>query len=110
MTILHGDRILDEGEEGPMSAEAVPRSAGLGAEVSASLREYWRRAAPYQRSLYWLAVVFLVSAAVHGAAFLLGDLPWDGPVSWRKPLLFSFYLGFQLPSSPQPPQRRPRKP
>jgi hypothetical protein len=73
-----------------MSAEAVPRSGGLGAAVSASIRDLWRRAAPYQRFLYWLALVFLASAAVHGAAFLLGDLPWDGPVSWRKPLLFSF--------------------
>jgi hypothetical protein len=58
--------------------------------MSASLRGYWRQAAPYQRFLYWLAVLFLANAAVHGAAFLLGDLPWEGPVSWRKPLLFSF--------------------
>ena len=73
-----------------MSTEAVPRSPGLGEAASESLRKYSRRAAPYQRFLYWLAVVFLASAAVHGAAFLLGDLPWEGPVSWRKPLLFSF--------------------
>jgi hypothetical protein len=80
-----------ESEEAAMSAEAAdPRSSGLGVAMSESLRGYWRLAAPYQRFLYWLAVVFLANAAVHGAAFLLGDLPWEGPVSWRKPLLFSF--------------------
>jgi hypothetical protein len=55
-----------------------------------SLRGYWRQAAPYQRFLYWLAVAFLISAAVHGLMFLLGDRAWAGPISWRKPLLFSF--------------------
>jgi hypothetical protein len=73
-----------------MSAEAGSGSSGLGAAMSASLRGYWRLAAPYQRFLYWLALVFLANAAVHGAAFLIGDLPWEGAVSWRKPLLFSF--------------------
>jgi len=55
-----------------------------------SLREFWRDAAPYQRFLYWLAVAFLISAALHGVVFLLGDRAWEGPISWRKPLLFSF--------------------
>jgi hypothetical protein len=58
--------------------------------MGGSLLGYWRRAASYQRFLYWLAVVFLLSAAVHGTVFLLGDRAWDGPISWRKPLLFSF--------------------
>lgn len=40
--------------------------------------------------LYWLSILFLISAAVHGVVFLLGDRAWGGPVSWRKPLLFSF--------------------
>jgi hypothetical protein len=56
----------------------------------ASLRGYWRQAATYQRFLYRLAVVFLVSAAIHGIVFVFGDRPWEGPTSWRKPLLFSF--------------------
>jgi hypothetical protein len=40
--------------------------------------------------LYWLAVAFLAGAAVHGVVFLLGDRAWEGPISWRKPMLFSF--------------------
>jgi hypothetical protein len=55
-----------------------------------SLRGFWRQAAPYQVFLYWLAVAFLISAAVHGVEFLLGERAWQGPTSWRKPLLFSF--------------------
>jgi hypothetical protein len=65
------------------------RTSVLG-QMWASLRGYWRQAAPYQRFLYWLAVAFLAGAAVHGAVFLLGDRAWEGPLSWRKPMLFSF--------------------
>ncbi|MDQ3661136.1 MAG: hypothetical protein M3454_08795 [Actinomycetota bacterium] len=59
-----------------------------------SLIGYWRVAEPYQRFLYRLSTLFLVSAALHAAVFLLDDRPWDGPLSWRKPLLFS--LSFTL--------------
>ena len=55
----------------------------------ASLNGYWRVAQPYQRFLYRLSALFLVSAALHAAVFILDDRPWEGPLSWRKPLLFS---------------------
>jgi hypothetical protein len=66
------------------------KSVSLGKEMSASLRRFWHQSVPYQRFLYWLALLFLVSAAVHSLAFLLGDRAWAGPTSWRKPMLFSF--------------------
>ncbi len=59
-----------------------------------SLIDYWRIAEPYQRFLYRLSALFLVSAALHAAVFVLDDRPWEGPLSWRKPLLFS--LSFAL--------------
>jgi hypothetical protein len=59
-----------------------------------SLIAYWREAAGYQRFLYWVSVLFGLSAVVHGIVFLADDRPWSGPVSWRKPLLFS--LSFAL--------------
>ena len=59
-----------------------------------SLTRYWRVAEPYQRFLYWVSVLFLVSATFHSAVFVLDDRAWEGPVSWRKPLLFS--LSFAL--------------
>ncbi len=55
----------------------------------ASLNGYWRVAQPYQRFLYRLSALLLVSAALHAAVFILDDRPWEGPLSWRKPLLFS---------------------
>ena len=66
------------------------RHVSMLGQMWASIRGYWRKAAPYQRFLYWLAVAFLAGAAVHGAVFLLGDRAWEGPLSWRKPMLFSF--------------------
>ena len=55
----------------------------------ASLNDYWRVAQPYQRFLYRLSALFLFSAALHAAVFILDDRPWEGPLSWRKPLSFS---------------------
>ena len=59
-----------------------------------SLKGYWRVAEAYQRFLYRLSSLFLVSAALHAVVFVLDDRPWEGPLSWRKPLLFS--LSFAL--------------
>jgi hypothetical protein len=76
--------------DAPRAPSADAGSYGLRSAMRESLRGYRRQAAPYQRFLYWLAVGFLLSAAVHGVAFLLGGRAWDGPTSWRKPMLFSF--------------------
>ena len=59
-----------------------------------SLLAYWRKAATYQRFLYRVSVFFSLSAVFHGIVFLVDDRPWSGPISWRKPLLFS--LSFAL--------------
>jgi hypothetical protein len=59
-----------------------------------SLIAYGREAAAYQRFLYWVSVFFGLSALFHSIVFLLDDRPWSGPISWRKPLLFS--LSFAL--------------
>jgi hypothetical protein len=57
---------------------------------------YWRVAEDYQRFLYRLSGLFLVSAALHAAVFLLDDRPWEAPLSWRKPLLFSLSFALRL--------------
>jgi len=66
----------------------------VAGRMAASIRGYREAAAPYQRFLYVVAALFLASAIVHGLAFALDDRPWEGPLSWRKPLLFS--LSFAL--------------
>jgi hypothetical protein len=52
----------------------------------------WRDAAPrhpYQRVMYQLAVLMAASAVLHGVVWLVDGGAWDGPVSWRKPIVFS---------------------
>lgn len=41
-------------------------------------------------------ILLLASAAVHGVVFLLSGTGWDGPLSWRKPILFGFSFGITL--------------
>ncbi|MET1043039.1 MAG: hypothetical protein ABWX59_02815 [Microbacteriaceae bacterium] len=51
-----------------------------------------RLPAPH-RVLAVAGLILLLSAAVHGVVFLLSGTSWDGPVSFRKPVLFGFSFG-----------------
>jgi hypothetical protein len=48
---------------------------------------------PARRFLVVVSVLLLASAAFHGVVFLLSGTPWEGPVSWRKPILFGVSFG-----------------
>jgi hypothetical protein len=52
--------------------------------------------ASYQRLGYAAGALLLLSAALHVAVFLIDGGPWDGPLSWRKPILFGFSFGITL--------------
>lgn len=52
--------------------------------------------APYQRFAYLCGAVLVLSGVVHGFVFLLDGGPWEGPVSWRKPILFGLSFGISL--------------
>jgi hypothetical protein len=58
-----------------------------------SLSDYLRDVTAYQRFLYGVAALLMVSAIVHAAVWLADGGAWEGPVSWRKPILFSFSFG-----------------
>lgn len=45
------------------------------------------------RFLIACGLLLLASAAFHGVVFLMSGMPWEGPVSWRKPILFGFSFG-----------------
>ena len=87
------------GKEGARAARPVDRGLGGGARGSwvrrmgAGLRDAWAAAADYQKLLYALGAVFLASGAFHAVVFLVDGGPWDGPVSWRKPIVFGFSFG-----------------
>lgn len=38
--------------------------------------------------MYWLAAVMFASTAAHGLVWLFDGGAWEGPVSWRKPIVF----------------------
>lgn len=48
----------------------------------------------YQRTMYRLAGLMVASTLVHLVAWLVDGGAWEGPVSWRKPIVFS--LSFAL--------------
>ena len=53
-------------------------------------------AAPYQRFAYVCAALLVASGLFHGVVFLVGGGSWEGPVSWRKPIVFGLSFGIAL--------------
>lgn len=56
----------------------------------------FRPVAPYQRFAYLCAAVLVLSGVAHGVVFLVDGGPWEGPVSWRKPIVFGLSFGIAL--------------
>lgn len=48
------------------------------------------------RILYTGAIFWLLSAVIHTGALALDDWQWSGPVSFRKPVVFSLSIGLLL--------------
>ena len=49
-----------------------------------------------QRIAYWAGALLLVSGVFHGVVFLVDGGAWEGPVSWRKPIVFGLSFGITL--------------
>lgn len=45
---------------------------------------------------YWVSVVLFASGLFHLLVFAVDGGPWDGPVSWRKPVTFGLSFGLTL--------------
>ncbi len=52
--------------------------------------------APYQRLAYVCAALLVASGLFHGVVFLVDGGSWEGPVSWRKPIVFGLSFGIAL--------------
>ncbi len=52
--------------------------------------------ASHQRFAYWCGALLLLSAAFHAVVFLVDGGSWEGPVSWRKPIVFGLSFGVSL--------------
>jgi hypothetical protein len=54
------------------------------------------RVAPYQRFAYVCGALLLLSGAFHAGVYLVDRGPWEGPVSWRKPVVFGLSFGLSV--------------
>src|SRR5918993_4166544 len=72
------------------------QTRSLAAAMGTSLRRYWDERTSYQSFLYAAGVLLLASGLVHSVVFLLDGGGWDGPLSWRKPILFGFSFGITV--------------
>ena len=52
--------------------------------------------ASYQRFAYGCAALLVLSGAFHAVVFLVDGGSWEGPVSWRKPIVFGLSFGISL--------------
>jgi hypothetical protein len=65
------------------------------------LQDLWRQArftpaARYQRFAYLCGALLILSGAFHAVVYLFDGGPWEGPVSWRKPIVFGLSFGITL--------------
>jgi hypothetical protein len=81
--------------EVPAATDHPPQPTSLPAQMGASLWRYWRQRTDYQSFLGAAGVLLLASGIFHTVVFLV-DGAWDGPLSWRKPILFGFSFGITL--------------
>ena len=52
--------------------------------------------APYQRVAYVCGALLVASGLFHGVVYLVDGGSWEGPVSWRKPIVFGLSFGIAL--------------
>ncbi len=70
-----------------------PHGGGLRAAMAASLTGYWERRTPAQTFLYAVGAALVAVGVVHLGVFAVGGGPWEGPLSWRKPITFGLSFG-----------------
>ncbi|HYO38052.1 MAG TPA: hypothetical protein VER39_00180 [Nocardioidaceae bacterium] len=68
--------------------------ASLLSDLSIAAR--MRPAASYQRPGYVCASALLLSGLLHVVVYLVSGGPWEGPLSWRKPIVFGLSFGLTL--------------
>jgi hypothetical protein len=80
----------------PEQRSQSSRESLLLREMGTSLRRYWMERTGYQTFLVYAAGLLFLSAAVHVVVFLIAGGGWEGPLSWRKPILFGFSFGITV--------------
>lgn len=77
--------------------DTPPMLGGAAEPASTALRRWFSPlASSTDRLWYAVSAVLVLSGLVHLLVFALGDRPWAGPVSWRKPATFGLSFGITL--------------
>lgn len=50
----------------------------------------------YQRFAYWCATLLVLSGIFHLGVYVVDGGAWEGPLSWRKPIVFGLSFGITL--------------
>ncbi|WP_298461923.1 hypothetical protein [uncultured Cellulomonas sp.] len=80
----------------PAHGAGRPRPLERRHAVVAQLRDALADAVPrtgYARALAGVGLLLLAAGVVHAAVWLADGTPWEGAVSWRKPILFCVSFG-----------------
>ena len=73
----------------PYKREVAGDLVGLVCAMLTKLRDFWRQAENYQKFLYLVGTMLLISAVFHSVVLIATDGSLEGPVSWRKPIFFA---------------------
>jgi hypothetical protein len=71
-------------------------SEGQTRLMLSALRDVWTRGRTVERVGYVVGACLLLSGVAHFVVFLVDGGPWEGPVSWRKPVTFGLSFGLTL--------------
>lgn len=77
-------------EQGTGLRETGLRGAARG------LSAFWRDGRRAERVAYATGALLAASGLLHVLVYALDDRPWEGPLSWRKPVTFGLSFGLTL--------------
>ncbi|MGW3845822.1 hypothetical protein [Streptomyces fagopyri] len=80
----------------PPATVPAPRPGGRDKGEDRGVRAAWRAARPSERLCHGTGAVLTLSGLAHLVVLAVDGGPWDGPVSWRKPVTFGLSFGLTL--------------
>jgi hypothetical protein len=75
--------------------ETALRDTGWRA-AARGLSAFWRDGRRVDRVAYAVGALLAASGLLHLLVYALDDRPWEGPLSWRKPVTFGLSFGLTL--------------
>jgi hypothetical protein len=76
-----------------LPADGIKNVNTLIQAMRTTVRNYWTQAGGYQKFLYAIGALFLLSGLFHTGVLIVTGGSLAGPVSWRKPIIFGFSIG-----------------